>query len=242
MKIGLISSENKDKDIEFNIKQIKNYTREAKEKSVDLICFGESFLQGFEGLTWDYERDCEIAKETESETISRIRKIAMESGVAISFGFIERERNTLYSSNLVIGEDGETVDLFRRVSPGWKEPEATENYKEGKGFHSFRYKGKTFAAAICGDLWDDKWLSQMEGIKTDMVFWPLYVDYSIKDWQENNLQDYADRVKDVESPVGLINSYVDMEDRANGGCYVFEAGKVKASLPMGNKGILICSI
>lgn len=51
MVIGLVSSLNIDNDIEYNVEQIRNYSEKAKENSIDLICFGESFLQGFECLS-----------------------------------------------------------------------------------------------------------------------------------------------------------------------------------------------
>lgn len=46
MRIGLVSSMNVDKDIDFNLNQIEKYAIEARDKKVDLICFGESFYMG----------------------------------------------------------------------------------------------------------------------------------------------------------------------------------------------------
>lgn len=242
MVIGLVSSLNVDNDIEYNLKQIRNYAEQAKESSIDLICFGESFLQGFECLSWKYEVDCKIAKQIDCEIIREIKEIAIKNKVAISFGMIEKYREVLYSSNVVIGEDGNIVDVFRRVSTGWKEPMASNKYCEGSGFHTFTYKDKIFTTAICGDLWYDSNLLEIQNKKSDIVLWPLYVDYSIKKWEDGTLDEYANRVKDIKVPVCFINSYVKGQNRANGGCYVFFHGKVVQALPMGKTGILSFAI
>ena len=81
-----------------------------------LICFGESFVQGFDGLTWKYDQDIERALTKDDSIIDRIRKIAETSKCGISFGFIERDKGTLYSSNMVIDSYGEIIDIFRRIS------------------------------------------------------------------------------------------------------------------------------
>lgn len=44
------------------------------------------------------------------------------------------------------------IDLFHRVSIGWKEYTQTDgHYCEGKHFNAFEYEGKRFAVALCGD-------------------------------------------------------------------------------------------
>ena len=138
---------------------------------------------------------------------------------------------------MVIDKDGMIIDIYRRVSPGWKEPIATKEYMEGVSFHTFNFMDKVFATAICGDLWNDERLNEMENIGADIVLWPLYVDYSLEYWNKE-ITDYIDRVKNINCPVCIINSYVEDENRANGGCYVFYKNEVIKSLDMGNIGIL----
>lgn len=238
MIIGLASALNIDNDIDYNIEQIRNFAKQAKEESVDLICFGESFLQGFDCLTWNYEKDYKVAQCIESKAISKIKEIAISNNIAISFGMIEKDNNLLYSSNVIIDECGNIIDIFRRVSPEWKESVASDKYCEGKEFHTFIYKGKKFTTAICGDLWHDANLLKIKNKKVDVVLWPLYVDYSVEEWESGELNDYAERVKCLNSPVCFINSYVKKDGGANGGCYVFIDGNVKYKLDMGNLGLL----
>lgn len=57
MNIGLASYRCENKNMEFNISQIERAMREAQGK-VDLLCFGEAFLQGFDSLCWQRGKPC----------------------------------------------------------------------------------------------------------------------------------------------------------------------------------------
>ncbi len=52
MKIGLVSELFRNGDMEFNVEQMRQRLIECSTQGFDLICFGESFLQGFDGLAW----------------------------------------------------------------------------------------------------------------------------------------------------------------------------------------------
>lgn len=236
MKIGLVSCLMKDNDIEHQLEQMEFYI--SKNHDCDLICFGESFLQGFEGLTWEYNEDLKRALEQNNPIIKRIRELARTSKCGISFGFIEKENNILYSSNMVVGMDGQIVDVFRRVSVGWKEAIAGPMYKEGPGFHTFAYMNKVLGVAICGDLWQDHFLDEIEQLNMVALLWPVYVDFAVEQWNQAYESEYADRIKNLPYPVLMINSFVDAPHRANGGCFVFHRNEVISSLPMGKMGIL----
>lgn len=238
MKILLAAAENRDGDPAFNLTQIRRVFEDSRQSKPDLICFGESFLQGFEGLTWEYAEDLIRARTVESPEIRQLSALAAQMRCALSLGFIERDGGLLYSTNLVLRQDGAIADRFRRVSPGWKEPAASPEYREGTGFHTFSLCGKTLTAAVCGDLWDDAFLEEMEQTDADAVLWPVYVDFSTAVWQDSERRAYARRTAAIPCPVLLINSFVDLPDRANGGCVVFHRGQVLGELPMGRPGVL----
>ena len=236
MKIGLVSSLMKDNNIEHQLGQMEYYI--SLNHNCDLICFGESFLQGFEGLTWKYDEDIKRALTKDGPVILYIRELAKRYNCGISFGFIEKEGNNIYSSNMVINSKGKIVDIFRRVSIGWKEPIANSLYKEGNGFHTFTYLDKVIGVAICGDVWHDNFLGELEHMKMDALLWPLYIDFSIEDWNKTYKKEYAERTKNLPYPALMINSYVEEPKGAKGGCYVFYQNQIISSLPMGNIGIL----
>lgn len=126
MRIGLVSYRCENRNTEFNMSQIELAMQRSKGK-IDLLCFGEAFLQGFDALYWDYEADKAIALELSSETISRLRSWTVQYGVSLITGYIKRDREKLYSSCVVISE-GEIVHNYRRISKGWKEYSKTDGH------------------------------------------------------------------------------------------------------------------
>ena len=236
MKIGLVSALMKDNSIEDQLREIEYYISLCKD--YDLLCFGESFLHGFRGLTWNYEEDIKRALDRSGPVITYLRELSKKYSCGLSFGFIEKKDGNIYSSNMVIDSEGQIIDIFRRVSPGWKREKTSDKYKEGDGFHSFYYEDKKLSVAICGDLWFDKYLSQMEDQEIDLLLWPIYVDFPVEVWEKEHRDDYAKRVENILAPTLLINSFVEDPKRANGGAYVFHKGKIVKSLPFGKKGVL----
>ena len=118
MKIALAAVGFYERDIEHNRNKIIKCLKENSGK-VDLILFGETFLQGFEALGWKYETDQHMALSVSDSNIQTIQKAAEENALAVSFGFLEKAGNKIYSSQLTIGADGNILNLFRRVSKGW---------------------------------------------------------------------------------------------------------------------------
>ena len=133
MIIALAAVGFKNGDTAYNKEKIMETIREYSGKA-DLVLFGETFLQGFDSLSWNYEEDLRTAVSADDPVIGEIREAAERNRIAVSFGYVEKEGDVLYSSQMTIGADGEIVNNFRRVSVGWKEPEADSHYQEGKKF------------------------------------------------------------------------------------------------------------
>lgn len=168
MKINLMSLAFKTKDLEGNKNIIIISMREYAGKA-DLLVFGESFLHGFEALAWNYENDKAIGIDLDDDIIKEIKLAARENSIAVSFGMIEKLDEALYSSQITIYKTGEVIDVFRRVSDGWKEPIADAHYKEGDGFHTFDFDGKKVLVGICGDFWHEELIEKAGAIEKDLV-------------------------------------------------------------------------
>ena len=56
MKIALASAPVKNRNIEFNMQAMIDAMNKASGQA-EVILFGESVLQGFDSLCWDYETD-----------------------------------------------------------------------------------------------------------------------------------------------------------------------------------------
>lgn len=169
MKIVLASAPVMNGKTDFNLQAMVGHMKEYSGKA-DLILFGESVLQGFDCLCWDYETDKLIAVALTDAPIQSVCDAAKENSIAVSFGFIERSDDALYSSQIFVGADGEVENVFHRVSIGWKEYTKTDaHYREGGHFEKFQYGGKNFAIGLCGDLWTDGRPEEMKGLNVDVV-------------------------------------------------------------------------
>ena len=220
-------------------RNVETLSRSMDEKrGADLLVFGEAFLQGFDGLTWDVEEDKDIALSLQDNAIMLLRGLAKEYSVAVSFGFYEKEQRTIYSSNLFIDKNGDVLDVYRRVSKTWTPKHAGQQYKTGEDFQVFHYMGKRFLVAICGDLWFAENLDRINELEPELILWPLYIDYSTEEWLAGDKDEYVRQVSGLNAPVLMVNSFLQESKGAVGGAYLFHGGMVKASLPLGETGSL----
>lgn len=229
---------------ETNKRKIISLLREYRN-TADLIVFGESFLQGFDSLTWEPRNDGDIAVSADSPTLREIQAAAAKNGIAVSFGWLEKNGEMFYSSQLTFGKDGKVLNHYRRISPGWKVPGTDARYTEGAGFCSFIFEGRTFAVALCGDLWYDENIRTMSELAPDVVLWPVYTDYNAEEWNWTAKQEYALQTLRIGQPVLYVNSVClnpGSAEAAQGGAAFFKNGKIITELPAGEEGVLIVDL
>lgn len=245
MKIALASAPVMDKDIAFNLKMMIAAIQGCSGQA-DLILFGESALQGFNSLCWDYEQDKFMAAAFTDEPIRRMQEAAKEYGIAVSFGYIEKAGELLYSSQIVIDAAGAVIHNFQRVSQGWKEYWKTDDhYREGARFEKFHYAGKTFAIGLCGDLWTEGRPEEMKALNADVVLWPVWCDYKADEWNTKIKHEYAEQAALCGDCVLLVNPFCadpGAADAASGACIHFQDGKIKTERPAGSAGTLITDV
>jgi len=236
VRIGLASFLCKNRDISFNMSQIERAMREARGK-VDLLCFGEAYLQGFDSLCWDYTVDKAMALELNSEAIRQLCQWSSAYGVAVLTGYIERDKESLYSSCVVI-EDGSVLCNYRRITKGWKEYRKTdEHYKEGTEVGKFSLHNHEIRIALCGDIWDCP-----EKFKTKhLLIWPIYVNFTLDEWNSQEIDAYARQASFVAEHVLMINP-IDDAPRNHGGSFYFRGGNIMDKLPFDQEGILIVDL
>ena len=214
-------------------------------KEADIILFGEAFLQGFYAADFNPEHDETIAITKDDSVIKEICAVAEQYSIAVSFGFIERSGETFYSSQITIDAKGQVLDLYRRVSPGWKEEFAGERYCEGKEFHTFDFMGQKVAVGLCGDLWFDENIEAMEALKPEVVFWPVYTDFNFKEWNTEMKLEYAEQAGKLSAKVLYVNSVCldkEGEEIAKGGAVLFEHGCIVREIPSGEENVLIVEV
>lgn len=234
MKIGLSAYKFINNNIEFNINQIEKALHSAN--NIDILCFGEAFLQGFDAFNWNYDNDKKIAISKDSKTMKRLEQMSKDYNVDLAFGYLEIDNEDLYSSYAII-VDGKLTYNYRRISIGWKEYSVTDyHYKEGNEVLKFNYKGHDTTIALCGDMWDcpEKFKSN------DLLIWPVYVSFTLDEWKIEEIE-YAKQALLACNNALMINSLSENPD-CFGGCFYFKAGQIKEKLNYNIEGILIIEI
>ncbi|MCZ7408250.1 carbon-nitrogen hydrolase family protein [Parvimonas micra] len=237
MKIGLVSYEFNNGKIEYNIEKIEKAIISANGKA-DLLCFGEAFLQGFDSLSWNYEIDKSIAITKESVTMEKLKKLSEKHKIDLGIGYIEREKEKIYSSFIVI-EKGKIIHNYRRITKNWKEYSITdEHYCEGEISETFIYKNREFKIALCGDMWICPEKFKTNGI----LLWPVYCNFTKEEWENTEQSDYAKQSKLASDNVLFVNSITKDEPISVGGAYYFKNGKIEKSLELDKEDILFVEI
>lgn len=99
---------------EENLVKMSDYVSTiASQQRVDLIVFPELVTSGYElGV-----RFTEIAQRVPGPTINLMAQRANEHGVYIAFGMVTKERveSILYNSAVLVGPDGELVDVYNKI-------------------------------------------------------------------------------------------------------------------------------
>ena len=237
MKIGLVSYEFKNGEIEYNIEKIEKAIISANGKA-DLLCFGETFLQGFDSLSWNYETDKDVAITKDSAIMEKLKKLSEKYKIDLGIGYIEREKEKIYSSFVVI-EKGKIIHNYRRITKNWKEYSITdEHYCEGEISDTFIYKNREFKIALCGDMWICPEKFKTNGI----LLWPVYCNFTKDEWKNTEQYDYAVQSKSASDNVLLVNSITKEESISVGGAYYFKNGKIKKSLELEKEDILFVEL
>lgn len=95
------------------IKMSEMIAKIASQQRVDLIVFPELITSGYElGV-----RFTELAQRVPGPTINLIAQRANEYGVFIAFGMVTKERveSVLYNSAILVGPDGELIDVYNKI-------------------------------------------------------------------------------------------------------------------------------
>ncbi|NLX83850.1 MAG: carbon-nitrogen hydrolase family protein [Clostridiales bacterium] len=244
MKIALVAANSRVNQVEENLNTLFDAAREAKKQGAGLALLGEAFLQGFEAMTFDYKTDIHKCLGQGSQAIARILAFAKAEGIALGLGYYENDHGAIYASYLLVGDEGQVLANYRRVSPGWKEPGAHADYRCGTHFLSVNVQGKELALMLCGDFWEDGLLSQILEMddRADAFLWPVHCDYDIAFWEASEEAEYRRRSELLAAPVLMINNYTAVPGCAKGGLYHWHLGGTLAKADMGREAMLIVEI
>ena len=95
------------------VKMSEMISRIASQQRIDLIVFPELVTSGYElGL-----RFTELAQRVPGPTVNLMAQRANEYGIYIAFGMVTKEKveSVLYNSAILVGPDGELVDVYNKI-------------------------------------------------------------------------------------------------------------------------------
>jgi predicted amidohydrolase len=95
------------------VKMSETVSKIASQQKVDLIVFPELITSGYElGV-----RFTELAQRVPGPTINLLAQRANEYGVYIAFGMVTKEKveSVLYNSAVLVGPDGELLDVYNKI-------------------------------------------------------------------------------------------------------------------------------
>ncbi|MBR1757608.1 MAG: hypothetical protein IJ744_02620 [Lachnospiraceae bacterium] len=91
--------------------------------------------------------------------------------------------------------------------------------------------------ALCGDLWEFPERFQTE----HPLIWPVYVDYTVEEWNDVALDEYAAQAALAAEDVLMINP-IDEAPVNHGGVFHFHKGQIKGRIPFDEEDVLIVEI
>jgi predicted amidohydrolase len=235
-----------DPDTHANLSRLLSGIDEAAAGGADLVVFGEAVLSGI-GQGADSAADLPLACSIPGVETRAIADLAVSRCLWIALGVLERDSDRLYDSALLFSPDGEISLRYRRISPGWRQPDAdTSVYREGDELMAVETEFGRIAFLICGDLFDDTLLRRVERMKPDLLLIPMeraFEDgsHDVKRWETVERPAYFNQLTRTKTAAALVNTLA--PGGAFGGSMVLNReGVLIAELPIGSEGMLMVDL
>lgn len=113
-------------DLEKSVNKAIQFIEEAAKNGAKLVVFGETWLPGYPWWIWldapvmgmQYvQRYFENSLVIGSEEHNRISEAAKSNNIFVGCGFSERDGGSLYISQMLISDKGETIATRRKLKP-----------------------------------------------------------------------------------------------------------------------------
>jgi predicted amidohydrolase len=130
-------------NIDASLEWIENFTKQAEDKDVSLVCFPECFLQGY--LT-DEQLAKRYAINLTSVTFKAILQRLTKYKPLIVFGLIEQDNENLFNTAVII-KDGKLLGKYRKTHL----LDGERIFKAGSEYPIFQINDLKFGINICYD-------------------------------------------------------------------------------------------
>ncbi len=237
-------------EVHENLQKIREFVLQAASHGADLILFPEAVLTGLVNCD-DPAHDLLLGIEIPGPLTHEWAKLSKQTGLIMGLGVLEREGQALYDAALLITPDQGIVLHYRRITPGWHGPKADPHvYRQGTHIHTAHTHWGTFAFLICGDLFDDRLVTEIREKKPDFLLVPMARAFPEGSWDPKQWDQekpfYIQQAKKAGAMTLITNYLADEslgEDRSFGGAMsVLPDGTLFAEYPIGQEGMLVVSL
>lgn len=104
MRVGIAQIDIKLKDKSANLAKCEQFMEKAKEKSIDLLVFPECTLTGY--IYESFEQSFAEAENIPGDLSGKIISLCEKYQITALFGFLEKDKDLLYNSALLVGPEG----------------------------------------------------------------------------------------------------------------------------------------
>jgi predicted amidohydrolase len=212
----------------------------ARERSValaassgpaDLVVFPEMALTGY--VFASREEALAVSEEAQGETFEAWSQLAVSLGAWVVGGFLERDRDRLFNSALVIDDEGRLASVYRKTmlyvaDRGWA-------HRGDTPYARFETAHGAFGVGICMDINDERFLLWLARAKLDAIAFPTnWIDDGSDIWTY-----WTERVSASGAALVAANTWgVEPGVSFSGRSVVLANGKVLASAPLvGDKAV-----
>jgi predicted amidohydrolase len=138
LNIGLVQLDVKEGDIEWNKIKIENYVKNKTSKGLDLLCFPELCISGY---------DFEVARNSLDE-LDFFSKISKKYNQAILAGVSKKENGDYFDTLCIWDEEGIVLGEYKKIHL-WGEER--KFFTAGKDVVMVNFKGWKVGLLICAD-------------------------------------------------------------------------------------------
>lgn len=162
-----------------NLKKMKVKIGQAAELGVNVVCFPELALSGYECGEEARSKHKPCAMHTEAaETIpgpatEEIAKLAKELDIYVIFGMPEKDAKVQYISAAIVGPEG-VIGSYRKIHLATT-PVSTERYcfKPGNEVRIFETRYGPIGVQLCADFWMYPELTRILALKGARIIFSL---------------------------------------------------------------------
>ncbi|POX38213.1 carbon-nitrogen hydrolase [Streptomyces sp. Ru73] len=111
LRTALLQSSGRPGDVAYNLKALARAAEDAAAAGARLLACPEMYLTGYAIGSGVHE----LAEPADGESADEIARIAAEHGIAVVYGYPERDGATVYNSAQLIGPDGTRLANYRKT-------------------------------------------------------------------------------------------------------------------------------